>query len=44
MSQLTGEQAMEFLQDYPLYASTDGISYELAIKLVQVMIADGWAE
>lgn len=44
MGKLTGEQAVEFLQDYPLYASTDGISHELAIKLAEVMIADGWAE
>lgn len=26
-----GQKAMDFLSDYPLYASTDGISYQEAI-------------
>lgn len=30
-TKIIGQEAMEFISDYPLYASTDGISYQEAI-------------
>ena len=33
-----GEQAMQIISDYPLYASTSGITYEEAIKIAKVFL------
>lgn len=35
-----GEIAMEKISDYPLYASTDGITYEQAILVAMVIFGD----
>lgn len=34
-----GEQAMQIIQDYPLYASTSGIAYDEAIAIA--LVPDG---
>lgn len=40
-----GEQAMIIIADYPLYASTCGITYEEAIAIVKVLApVSEWAE
>ena len=33
MREQAGQKAMDFLSDYPLYAATDGITYEEAILI-----------
>ena len=35
-----GELAMEIISDYPLYASTCGITYEEAIEIAKVLEPD----
>lgn len=35
---LKGEMAMQIISDYPLYASTCGITYEQAIELAKVLV------
>lgn len=32
-----GDKAMQYISDYPLYASTSGISYEEAIAIAKVL-------
>ena len=32
-----GEKAMEIISDYPLYASTSGITYEQAIAIAKII-------
>ncbi len=36
-----GEMAMQIIGDYPLYASTSGITYEEAIAVAMVFVPDG---
>jgi deoxyhypusine synthase len=35
-----GEYAMEIIMDYPLYASTSGITYEEAIQIAKIFEPD----
>ena len=40
-----GEQAMAIIADYPLYASTCGITYDEAIAIAKVLApVSEWAE
>ena len=39
-SNADGELAMRLISDYPLYAHTDGITYEEAIKIALVLFPD----
>ena len=34
------EQAKEIISDYPLYASTDGITKELTIKIAKLLVKE----
>lgn len=36
-TKLDGEQAMETISGYPLYASTDGITYKEAILIAEIL-------
>lgn len=40
MVQQAGEEAMEFIADYPLYAATSNITYEDAILIALVLGKD----
>lgn len=35
-----GELAMQYIADYPLYANTNGITYEQAIKIAKALSQD----
>lgn len=35
-----GKMAMELIADYPIYASTSGITYEEAIGIAKVLFGD----
>lgn len=39
-----GELAMQYIGDYPLYASTSGITYDEAIAIAKVLNKDWQAE
>lgn len=38
-----GEKAMAYIADYPLYASTSGITYEEAIAIANI-ISPNWEQ
>lgn len=40
MNEELGKKAMEYISDYPLYASTSGITYEEAIAIANVLDKD----
>lgn len=35
--EILGEQAIEIIRDYPLYASTSGITYDEAIAIAKII-------
>lgn len=37
MNEELGKKAMKYISDYPLYASTSGITYEEAIAIASVL-------
>jgi hypothetical protein len=39
-TQVLGKLAMEIISDYPLYASIDGITFEEAIAIAEVLEPD----
>lgn len=41
--ELKGKMAMQIISDYPLYASTCGITYDQAIEIAKVLVPmDQW--
>lgn len=44
VSKKLGNQALEYISDYPLYASTCNISYEQAIRVAKALNRDWQAE
>lgn len=42
VSQEVGDKAMKLISDYPLYASTSGITYDEAVAVAKALYGEDW--
>lgn len=42
VSKRKGERAMAYIADYPLYASTCGITYDEAVRVAKALLGTNW--